>query len=387
MSNTLLTPANSCPVMCGRRSMATCNAVGWSTVSCVFTRDGFAQGLLAFSKPPHRSRLRCDTCHAEHLLAFSCKRRGFCPSCGARRMADGAAWLVDQVFPERPIRQWVLSLPFPLRFLLATHPMLIGRVLGIVYRVIAGHLIRQAGLTQQSARTGAVTLIQRRQWKAGGFPVRERSALGMPSRVIRLGPEPQHSFPHAVCRWGLRGGFAPRHLATLPVGARTDIGPTDATGPHHRSAGRAAAGTRRVTGARYRTARSGRSTRRGGPDPRPGRAFHHLPHCRRPASGSQGMPLMQPAELPHSGLRTDSPARQSDEGIVDLRRVTLTPQADSSGAPVGLASRRPWTAFSALDVDRATPARRRLVTNAERQAECGNSTGCISVAPDPADLR
>ena len=47
------------------------------------------------------------------------------------------------MLPERPIRQ------------------LIARVLGIVYRVIAGHLIRQAGYTQQSARTGAVTLIQR----------------------------------------------------------------------------------------------------------------------------------------------------------------------------------------------------------------------------------
>ena len=33
-------------------------------------------------------RVRCDTCHAEHLVAFSCKRRGFCPSCGARRMAE-----------------------------------------------------------------------------------------------------------------------------------------------------------------------------------------------------------------------------------------------------------------------------------------------------------
>jgi hypothetical protein len=106
-------------------------------------------------------RLRCDSCHAEHLLAFSCKRRGFCPSCGARRMADGAAWLVEQVLPERPIRQWVLSLPFPLRFLLATHPALIGRMLGIVNRVIAAHLVRQAGYTQQTARTGAVTLIQR----------------------------------------------------------------------------------------------------------------------------------------------------------------------------------------------------------------------------------
>jgi hypothetical protein len=33
-------------------------------------------------------RVRCDSCHAEHLVAFSCKGRGFCPSCGARRMAD-----------------------------------------------------------------------------------------------------------------------------------------------------------------------------------------------------------------------------------------------------------------------------------------------------------
>ena len=33
-------------------------------------------------------RVSCDTCHAEHLVALSCKRRGFCPSCGARRMVD-----------------------------------------------------------------------------------------------------------------------------------------------------------------------------------------------------------------------------------------------------------------------------------------------------------
>jgi len=39
-------------------------------------------------------RVRCDRCHAEHLVAFSCKRRGFCPSCGARRMAESAALLV-----------------------------------------------------------------------------------------------------------------------------------------------------------------------------------------------------------------------------------------------------------------------------------------------------
>jgi len=43
-------------------------------------------------------------------------------SCGARRMADSAAHLVDEVLPKRPIRQWVLSVPFPLRYLFATNP-------------------------------------------------------------------------------------------------------------------------------------------------------------------------------------------------------------------------------------------------------------------------
>jgi ribosomal protein S27E len=56
-------------------------------------------------------RVRCGSCHAEHLVALSCRRRGFCPSCGARRMAESAALLVDEVSPEQPVRQWVLSVP------------------------------------------------------------------------------------------------------------------------------------------------------------------------------------------------------------------------------------------------------------------------------------
>jgi ribosomal protein S27E len=106
-------------------------------------------------------RVRCASCHTEHLVAFSCKRRGFCPSCGARRMAESAALLVDEVLPRQPMRQWVLSFPFPLRFLFASRPGIMGRVLGIVYRVIATDLVKKAGYTHHTARTGAVTLIQR----------------------------------------------------------------------------------------------------------------------------------------------------------------------------------------------------------------------------------
>lgn len=106
-------------------------------------------------------RVRCESCHAAHLVAFSCKRRGFCPSCGARRMAESAALLVDEVLPEQLIRQWVLSFPFQLRFLFASRPETMGRVLGIVYRCIATHLVKKAGFTRKTAQTGAVTLIQR----------------------------------------------------------------------------------------------------------------------------------------------------------------------------------------------------------------------------------
>jgi hypothetical protein len=43
------------------------------------------------------ARIRCDACAAERLVAFSCKGRGVCPSCNARRMVEVAAHLTDQV--------------------------------------------------------------------------------------------------------------------------------------------------------------------------------------------------------------------------------------------------------------------------------------------------
>jgi hypothetical protein len=76
-------------------------------------------------------------------------------------MAESSALLVDEVFPHQPVRQWVLSFPFQLRFLFASRPLITGQVLGIVYRVISMHLVRKAGYSRKTARTGAVTLIQR----------------------------------------------------------------------------------------------------------------------------------------------------------------------------------------------------------------------------------
>ncbi|MEM6573295.1 MAG: hypothetical protein AAF736_03415 [Pseudomonadota bacterium] len=89
-------------------------------------------------------------------MAFSCKRRGFFPSCGARRLAENAALLVDDILPPHPIRQWVLSFPFALRYRFATRPAKLRQVLAIVYRVIARHYAGAAGVAVSQGHPGPV---------------------------------------------------------------------------------------------------------------------------------------------------------------------------------------------------------------------------------------
>jgi hypothetical protein len=48
---------------------------------------------------------------------LSLSRGEVCPSCGARRMSQTAAHLLDHVIPHVPVRQWMLSLPIALRML------------------------------------------------------------------------------------------------------------------------------------------------------------------------------------------------------------------------------------------------------------------------------
>ena len=76
-------------------------------------------------------------CHDEIVVAFSCKRRGICPSCTARRMADTAAHLVDRVLPRAPSRQWVFTVPKPLRLVLARDPAWTSWIGGLVVRALA----------------------------------------------------------------------------------------------------------------------------------------------------------------------------------------------------------------------------------------------------------
>lgn len=64
-------------------------------------RDFLGCGVLARGF----ARVRCADCTFERLVPFSCKGRGFCPSCGGRRMTAQAAHLVDAVVPPVAVRQ------------------------------------------------------------------------------------------------------------------------------------------------------------------------------------------------------------------------------------------------------------------------------------------
>jgi hypothetical protein len=71
----------------------------------------------AGSDPPEASPgVEVGAKDVESSVSGPCKGRGFCPSCGGRRMTEHAGQLVETVLPRVPVRQWVLTLPYRLRY-------------------------------------------------------------------------------------------------------------------------------------------------------------------------------------------------------------------------------------------------------------------------------
>jgi hypothetical protein len=72
-------------------------AVG-AYLDCGLLENGFA-------------RVRCGSCRAEYLVAFSSKGRGLCPSCAAKRAAALAAFLREEVLADVGHAQWGVADP------------------------------------------------------------------------------------------------------------------------------------------------------------------------------------------------------------------------------------------------------------------------------------
>jgi hypothetical protein len=110
--------------------------------------------------------LVCRSCGYSEVVAFSCKKRGFCPGCLGRRMSDTAVHLEERVLPAVPIRHWICSLPWGLRALLGYDRELCAKVVSAFVGELSRSLKRRAKrelglLSVEDAHTGAVCAVQR----------------------------------------------------------------------------------------------------------------------------------------------------------------------------------------------------------------------------------
>jgi hypothetical protein len=89
-------------------------------------------------------RYRCPECGHDLFVAFSCKRRGLCPTCDAKRSAIITAAAMDRLLPPASYRQWVLVIPKRLRYFLNSRPELAGCLSKLLAREINLYLKRKA---------------------------------------------------------------------------------------------------------------------------------------------------------------------------------------------------------------------------------------------------
>jgi hypothetical protein len=77
-------------------------------------------------------------------------------------MASGAAHLIDRVLPDVTVRQWVLSVPWPRRYLFAARPEICAGVRRRIWRELSRWYERRAAeLGDPGGSTGAVVVVQR----------------------------------------------------------------------------------------------------------------------------------------------------------------------------------------------------------------------------------
>jgi hypothetical protein len=112
------------------------------------------------------ARCVCGRCGLEHRVPFSCKRRGWCPSCVGRRMNDTAMHLVDEVLPAVAMRQWVVTVPWALKYRFGYDRRACALLSRVFSDVLSRRMRRKAkaelGLgSVKEAHAGGVTFVQR----------------------------------------------------------------------------------------------------------------------------------------------------------------------------------------------------------------------------------
>ena len=79
-------------------------------------------------------RFRCPKCGEDLFVAFSCKKRGFCPHCDAKRATIIMADASDRLLPQVGYRQYVLTIPKRLRWFVNQNAALPGEISRLLAR-------------------------------------------------------------------------------------------------------------------------------------------------------------------------------------------------------------------------------------------------------------
>ena len=103
------------------------------------------------------ARIRCPDCAEERLVMFSCRTRGFCPSCHAKRVEEWGEWMRETLLLDVPHRQIVFTIPKRLRVFFKFD----RRLLGDLCRCALRSLSRYFEVVTGSALTpGVIAAIQ-----------------------------------------------------------------------------------------------------------------------------------------------------------------------------------------------------------------------------------
>ena len=103
------------------------------------------------------ARIRCE-CGHEKLLAFSCRRRHFCPSCHAKRCVEFGEWLCSNVLKKVPHRHFVFSMPKILRVYFLFNRKLLKELSRIAWETVREYYINTC--IKDEASPAAVAVIQ-----------------------------------------------------------------------------------------------------------------------------------------------------------------------------------------------------------------------------------
>jgi len=85
---------------------------------------------LSFRVPISRMSHGCPDCGHERLLAFTCKTRHFCPSCHQRKVRSTGDWIARVLCFDVPHRQFVFTMPKPLRGIFRKRRKLLDHLFG-----------------------------------------------------------------------------------------------------------------------------------------------------------------------------------------------------------------------------------------------------------------